>query len=971
MSDRLRIFYPLKDSEWTNIFLSLGQPGKPDVADWGENFAELKWKAPESDGGAEIQEYRVEVRNRDKRAWLVGGHSRECNLRVNEHISAGNEYEFRVVAINKGGDSENSPTSKSVLAKNRFVKPKINKDVLAVERTVHAGQTLKIELEIRAEPVPSVNWTFPDGKEAKDDGRAGLEIDDLGVATFTLKEVSRADAGNFNVIVKNSEGHDEVEVRVNVLDAPQKPLGPLEVSCVTPHSCKLSWKKPADDGGSQITGYNIERKELDRDVWISCGKLTGKTVLVMKFLDFDVNDLLQYGVYMFRVMAVNAQGEGEPLLSTIPCIAKHAVDPPLQPATPRVTDWDRKWAKLEWWAPSESDIKHYVIEKREIFLVPKDAEAEEEKQEEAPEETPEEAAQASAVQAVIGQAGPKPTAFTGEFQEYNSGWMVAMMTEDATPEVKLTDLSEGNRYQFRIKAVNGAGASEPSEETEEIVCKIRKQRPSILRDTLKPVCVSAGQTIVLSAKCIGEPVPAKAFFYGRIEIKPCGSVDVAEKEHSIKVTMLGARRDDTGVYTLRVENEHGSDSADVDVVVMDLPGKPHGPLKISDVYGQGCTVEWSPPEDDGGTPITHYLLEKLEGAQTQWVSCGKTNGDCFKCHVQGLTCGKEYRIQVSAVNAEGISEPLGGVDSFITENPFGTPGAPGKPEAVGVDSDHFDMKWQPPKNDGGSTITGYQLEARLWKDNVYFSAGEIRYNLEFGEASGIELDQAYAVRVRAINAAGPGPWSLDSDQCVCRHKSLKPKVVIKAEKEVTFKAGESLVFWADVKGEPACEDIQWMLNGKELVEGPGNGIFVDNSKPYKSMVQKDNVSRKDCGLLVCNASNMNGKASAQIKINVVDKPSMPEDRLLVSNIHRSGCRLTWQPSKDDGGLPIEYVVEKYVAAADAWSKCAQISGTSIEISDLENGREYAFSVRAVNSEGESDALPTSRTMTAKDAFSKL
>ena len=42
----------------------------------------------------------------------------------------------------------------------------------------------------------------------------------------------------------------------------------------------------------------------------------------------------------------------------------------------------------------------------------------------------------------------------------------------------------------------------------------------------------------------------------------------------------------------------------------------------------------------------------------------------------------------------------------------------------------------------------------MWKDNAYFLAGEIKYNLEFGEAMGVELDQGYAVRVRAINAAG-------------------------------------------------------------------------------------------------------------------------------------------------------------------------------------------------------------------------
>ena len=31
--------------------------------------------------------------------------------------------------------------------------------------------------------------------------------------------------------------------------------------------------------------------------------------------------------------------------------------------------------------------------------------------------------------------------------------------------------------------------------------------------------------------------------------------------------MMNARRDDTGLYTLKIENEHGSDSADVSVVV--------------------------------------------------------------------------------------------------------------------------------------------------------------------------------------------------------------------------------------------------------------------------------------------------------------------------------------------------------------------------------------------------------------------
>ena len=58
----------------------------------------------------------------------------------------------------------------------------------------------------------------------------------------------------------------------------------MGISGVYPHGCKLSWMKPVDDGGSPITGYTIEKKELDRDVWIACGKLTGKAIVSMKFL---------------------------------------------------------------------------------------------------------------------------------------------------------------------------------------------------------------------------------------------------------------------------------------------------------------------------------------------------------------------------------------------------------------------------------------------------------------------------------------------------------------------------------------------------------------------------------------------------------------------------------------------------------------------------------------------------------------
>ena len=142
---------------------------------------------------------------------------------------------------------------------------------------------------------------------------------------------------------------------------------------------------------------------------------------------------------------------------------------------------------------------------------------------------------------------------------------------------------------------------------------------------------------------------------------------------------------------------------------------------------------------------------------------------------------------------------------------------------------------------------------------------------------------------------------------------------VSAKETVTFKTGETLGFEVDVEGEPPAHEIVWTLGGKDLTEAPGNGIVIDNNKPYRSVVTKENLSRRDLGTLLCTATNMEGKATCGVEIVVVGKPSMPDDRLLVSNISKNSCRLNWQAPKDNGGLPLEYIVEKFSAQSDSWT----------------------------------------------------
>ena len=89
----------------------------------------------------------------------------------------------------------------------------------------------------------------------------------------------------------------------------------------------------------------------------------------------------------------------------------------------------------------------------------------------------------------------------------------------------------------------------------------------------------------------------------------------------------------------------------------------------------------------------------------------------------------------------------------------------------------------------------------------------------------VYVTAGYAARVRAVNAAGPGPWSLDSEKLVARHKALKPKMRfpdLGEERELVVKEGEKMRIIVQVEGEPPPEEVSWFLVGLPLQGGDSN-----------------------------------------------------------------------------------------------------------------------------------------------------
>ena len=106
-----------KPSEETGVFKAKdpydkpGKPGTPEVLKITKNSADLSWTAPDKDGGAKIEKYLVEMREKGDMKWRTVE-----KVPNTEHIVTGlrenAEYEFRVTAENKAGQGPASDPSK-------------------------------------------------------------------------------------------------------------------------------------------------------------------------------------------------------------------------------------------------------------------------------------------------------------------------------------------------------------------------------------------------------------------------------------------------------------------------------------------------------------------------------------------------------------------------------------------------------------------------------------------------------------------------------------------------------------------------------------------------------------------------------------------------------------------------------------------------------------------------------------------
>lgn len=418
------------------------EPGQPEIVDFDEKSVKLKFKPPRNDGGAPVTHYIVEAKDKSmpSQGWkeIAVTDSPKPEATV-DGLREGQTLQFRVRAVNDAGPGDAGEPSEAHLVRPKNAAPQILREHFKKDAKIDLHSQFRLDVQYKGEPEPEVEFFLkPRKKKGKPEPKCETEFgnkfeigtwhkdetpdDSLTHSGYlTIDRMERGYSGEITVIVKNVNGQDSEAISIKLIGPPKSPRGPLEAFDITKDSCVLKFKPPEDDGDCQPTGYQLEKMDTKTGLWVPCGKIDapidGDDETEIKV---PVKGLEEGQRYQFRVKAINDEGASEPLTTDGSILAKDPFGPPSPPGFPSVVDFDGPMVELEFSPPHRdggAPIQSYMIEKR--------------------------------------LKGDDHWDKAGECANQGMG----------PQKAKVKGLIVGGQYQFRVKAVNKGGVSEPSEES--------------------------------------------------------------------------------------------------------------------------------------------------------------------------------------------------------------------------------------------------------------------------------------------------------------------------------------------------------------------------------------------------------------------------------------------------------------------------------------------------------------------------
>ncbi|XP_043822754.1 myosin-binding protein C, slow-type isoform X1 [Dromiciops gliroides] len=497
--------------------------------------------------------------------------------------------------------------------------PKIYLDGLDADNTVTviAGSKLRLEIPVSGEPAPKAMWSRADKPIAEGGGRIRAESYPDS-STLVIDVAEREDSGVYNINLKNEAGEAHASIKIKVVDIPDPPMAP-NVSDVGDDWCIMNWEPPANDGGSPILGYFIERKKKQSSRWMRLN------FDLIKETTFEPKKMIEGVAYEVRIFAVNAIGISKPSMPSKPFVPLAVTSPPTLLAVDSVTD---STVTMKWRPPDQigaAGLDGYVVE--------------------------------YCFEGSLKCTSAKESDEKGEatYDLSAEDWIVANPELTDKTKFTITGLPTDAKIFVRVKAVNAAGASEPKYYGQPILVKeiIEPPKIRIPRHLKQTYIRRVGEAVNLVIPFQGKPRPELTWKKDGVDIDK-NQINIRNSETDTIIFIRKAERSHSGKYDLEVKVDKYVESASIDIQIVDRPGPPQM-VKIEDVWGENAALVWTPPKDDGNAAITGYTIQKADKKSMEWFTViehyHRTNAT-----ITELVIGNEYYFRVFAENMCGLSE---------------------------------------------------------------------------------------------------------------------------------------------------------------------------------------------------------------------------------------------------------------------------------------------------------------------------
>jgi titin len=335
--------------------------------------------------------------------------------------------------------------------------------------------------------------------------------------------------------------------------------------------------------------------------------------------------------------------------------------------------------------------------------------------------------------------------------------------------------------------------------------------------------------------------------------------------------------------------------------------------------------------------VSGYKVERSSDAGATWtVAIANTGNSGTNVVVNGLTNGTAYAFRVSAINAAGAGDASGSTGA----TPMTTASAPTAVTATGGDTTAT-ISWSLPTVDGGTAITGYNIERSSDGGITWTSVATNVAGTSYGDTA-LTNGTTYLYRVSAVNMAGTGSSSA-AVAVVAAARAGAPTGLA-----ATPGSGSVILSWVSPSNTGGAAITGYFI---EISEDSGDTwtTAIANTNTSAAFAAVSNLA--DGQLYTFRVSAINAAGTGTASGTIDGTPVIVSSVVLSGTAGSGSVSLTWTAPTDI--VQTGYVVEKSTDGITWTSAMADpaANATTGTATGLTNGTMYFFRIQVVTAGG--------------------